>query len=1139
LSAESEPRKIIDDRFACGGEMALLIGAFDWSTTHVGPVGSWSPTLRTMVRFLLANRFPLLLWWGPRYIQFYNDAYRPILGAKHPARALGRPVSECWDEIWHILQPLIDTPFHGGAATWMDDILLEINRHGFVEETHFTIAYSPVPDEDVPSGIGGVLATVQETTEKVIGERRIGILRDLGTKTVHAKTAHEACVTAAGILEAHDKDIPFALIYLIDDDRRRARLAGAAGVGVGQAISPLVIELDGGRAGWPLARAIQSETMQIVESLSERFPEVPQGPWSNAPDTAAIIPIPSNRPHQPAGVLVAGISARLTWNESYRAFLEMATAPIASAIASARAYDEEKRRAEALAELDRAKTAFFSNVSHEFRTPLTLLIGPVEDILASGADKFLPEARELFDVIHRNALRLQKLVNTLLDFSRIEAGRIQATYELTDLCALTEELASVFRSAIERAGMRLIVNCTPLSRPAYVDRDMWEKVVLNLLSNAFKFTLAGEIEVALIEEGDIVRLSVRDTGTGIPAEQLPHLFERFHRIEGTPARTHEGTGIGLALVQELVKLHGGSVRVESVCGQGTTFTVEIPLGKEHLPADRIGSAPSLASTALGADHFVNEATKWIGAEGRAETASLCAERLADPPAVGATDRTAKCPRILVADDNADLRDYLSRLLSTRYEVEAVPDGEAALEAARAIRPDLVLTDVMMPKLDGFGLLRELRADAETAAIPVLMLSARAGEGARVDGLDAGADDYLIKPFSARELLARVSSLLKLSRAQLQARESLKEANRRKDEFLAMLAHELRNPLAAISNAVQIIRRSESREHREWSQDVIEVQVKNLTRMIDDLMDVSRIAEGKVQLHKQSLNLVPIINSAVEAARPLIEERKHRLVFNLGAGPLQVLGDATRLEQVIVNLLNNAAKYTDSGGRITLDARAEGRQVVLKVADTGLGMTPELLARAFDLFAQEDRTIARSEGGLGIGLTLVRSLVEMHGGTVTAASEGLGKGSCFTVRLPLAKETITESTRREKPAADSAKSHRVLVVDDNMDAASGTARLLRLLGMDVRIAHDGPSAIAEARNHRPDFILLDIALPGMDGYHVARTLRDEGFADTVIIAVSGYGEHIARTRDSEFDHRLVKPVDFNTIVALISQSHASP
>lgn len=366
-------------------------------------------------------------------------------------------------------------------------------------------------------------------------------------------------------------------------------------------------------------------------------------------------------------------------------------------------------------------------------------------------------------------------------------------------------------------------------------------------------------------------------------------------------------------------------------------------------------------------------------------------------------------------------------------------------------------------------------------------------------------------------------------------ERLRDADRRKDEFLAMLAHELRNPLAAISNAAQITKRSGSSEHREWSQQVIESQVKNLARMIDDLLDVSRITRGKIELRRQHLRLATIIGSAVESVRPLLEERKHRFDLELDAGDLAVLGDPTRLEQVLVNLLSNAVKYTEAGGRIGLTVRGEDDGIVIRVDDTGIGMAPELISRAFELFAQGDRTIARSEGGLGIGLTLVKRLVEMHGGSVTAESAGLGQGSRFTVRLPRANRTTTGKTQSSAtdPSGE-CRGFRILVVDDNADTASGLARLLKLLGNDVRMAHSGPAALLEARSYRPDIVLLDIGLPGMDGYEVARSLRREGFDQTVIIAVSGYGDETAqqRSRQSGFDHHLVKPVDLDSLVALI-------
>lgn len=742
---------------ANSGEMGDRIRAFDWAGTPLGVAESWSPALRMMVRFLLANRFPLLLWWGPQYVSIYNDPYIPVLGAKHP-RALGQPVSECWKEIWHLLKPLIDAPFHGGPATWNEDILLEINRHGFVEETHFTIAYSPVPDETVPSGIGGVLATVHEITEEVVGDRRVEILRDLSAQAADAKSAEEACRRAAKTLAAHNKDVPFALLYLIDANGKAARLAGSAGVAEGPLYPPM-IELGASQVTpWMLSDVIRTGAMQVVADLDRRCgSSLPRGAWSDPPREAVVAPIWSNIAHQLAGVLVAGVSPRLKLDVRYRGFFELIAGQIATAVANARAYDEEKRRAEALAELDNAKTTFFSNVSHELRTPLTLMLGPIEDELREN-----PRNLRL-ELAHRNSLRLLKLVNALLDFSRLEAGRLQASYEPSDLAALTSDIASTFRSAIEKAGLKLILDCPPLPEKVYVDREMWEKIVLNLLSNAFKFTLEGEIRVSLAWRGERVELSVADSGAGIPADELPRIFERFHRVPGTRSRSHEGTGIGLALVRELAHLHGGEVKVQSVEGRGTTFTVSIQTGKSHLPAQRIGLPRAQSAASAQADAFIHDIVPGLTA---ASLEVLPPEN--EQPAAGKT-------RILVADDNADMRAYISRLLGEMYEVEVVADGKAALDSARAHRPDLVLTDVMMPRLDGFGLLKELRADERTRDIPVVILSARAGEESVFEGLEQGVDDYLVKPFTARELMARVRSQLNHARLRREANAELSQS----------------------------------------------------------------------------------------------------------------------------------------------------------------------------------------------------------------------------------------------------------------------------------------------------------------------------------------------------------------------------
>jgi signal transduction histidine kinase/CheY-like chemotaxis protein len=489
----------------------------------------------------------------------------------------------------------------------------------------------------------------------------------------------------------------------------------------------------------------------------------------------------------PAGVIVVALNPYRPLDVSYAGFLNLVAGQIAASISNARAYEEEKKRAEALAEIDRAKTAFFSNVSHEFRTPLTLMLGPLQDLLSRSQTHLSPTAAQQLELVNRNGARLLRLVNTLLDFSRIEAGRVKAVYQATDLAAFTAELAGVFRSATERAGLGLVVDCRQTKEIAYVDRDMWEKIVLNLVSNAFKFTFDGEIEVTLNQVGNSAELRVCDTGVGIPPEEIPRLFDRFHRVPNARSRTHEGTGIGLALVHELVRLHGGSMRVDSMLGRGTTFFVSIPLGQDHLAAEQIGGQRTLASTATGANPFVQEAIRWLPDSDASNEDELPLQEELLPVPCPQGSVTSDRRRVLIADDNADMRQYLSRLLAERYEVVAVSDGQLALESIEKQAPDLVLSDIMMPNLDGFGLLRALRSNSETKTVPVILLSARAGEEARVEGVDAGADDYLVKPFSARELLARVQTHLELAQVREEANDLLRKNEERLRAFLTATA----------------------------------------------------------------------------------------------------------------------------------------------------------------------------------------------------------------------------------------------------------------------------------------------------------------------------------------------------------------
>ncbi|RLP93719.1 response regulator [Micromonospora sp. BL4] len=712
--------------FAAGGELGGRLSSLDWSSTPVGAPGGWPPALSNAVGMMLASSAQIVMFWGDDQLAFYNDAYRPTIGAKHPD-VLGQPAARHWAETWEVLGPLLEGVRRTGRSYRGEDHPFLLDRHGFLEETYFDVSYDPIRGAD--GSVSGVYCIVNETTGRVLGERRLRALAELGAELAEVGSAAELGRTAAEVLGRHRADVPFALIYLADD-AGRFTLAGSVGTGQG------AVDVDP-----ELLARVTTDGMPATIDVAGLFDPWPAG----AADQALVLPVTAT--NERVGALVVGVARRLPLNDEYRNFLDLVAAQVSRAVGKQRAYEQERARAAELAALDRAKTNFFANVSHEFRTPLTLVLGPLEDLLADPA--LPPGYTDRLTMMHRNALRLLKLVNTVLDFSRLESGRLAARYQPTDLADYTARLASTFRSATDRAGLRLVVDCPPLPAPVFVDRDMWEKIVLNLASNAVKFTFDGEIRVRIRAVDGAARLEVSDTGVGIVPAELPHVFERFHRVPGVRARTHEGTGIGLALVRELVEMHGGEVGLTSRVDEGSTFTVTIPFGSAHLPTDRVAaSSPLPEGEPDQARLYVAETALWTGAEPAPEFA-------ARPAGV------APAGRILVVDDNADLREHVTRLLTPTWEVVTASDGLAALPLAREGGFDLVLTDVMMPRLDGFGLVGALRADPRTRHVPIVLLSARAGSAEAVAGLSVGADDYLIKPFSGQELVARVRANVEL------------------------------------------------------------------------------------------------------------------------------------------------------------------------------------------------------------------------------------------------------------------------------------------------------------------------------------------------------------------------------------------
>jgi signal transduction histidine kinase len=809
----------------------------------------------------------------------------------------------------------------------------------------------------------------------------------------------------------------------------------------------------------------------------------------------------------------------------------------------------ELRQANAkLAELDAAKTAFFSNISHEFRTPLTLMLGPLEEELSERLQPLPPERRSRIEIAQRNGSRLLRLVNALLDFSRIEAGRVQAMFEPTDLAALTADFASHFYTAIERARLTMVVTCPSLPELIYVDREMWEKIVLNLLSNAFKHTFEGGIGVRLRWLGTAAELTIEDTGVGIGSEDLPHIFERFHRVEGARSRTHEGSGIGLALVRELVQLHGGEIRVESELGRGSRFVVTLKAGTDHLPADRLGRAVDATATGRIAGAAIqavaDEAKRWLPSS--TDLPLLTPGASEATPGTAPSEVTGPRARILWAEDNADMREYVTRLLSRFYDVTAVPDGQAALERTHADLPDLVLTDAMMPRLDGFGLLRALRADERTRRLPVILLSARAGEESALESLDAGADDYLAKPFSSKELVARVRSSLTLAQLRREWEQKLQRANFElaelavaKDRFLATMSHEIRTPLNAVIGMAGLLAESPLTEEQLDFAQTIRNSGDHLLTVINDILDYSKLESGKLQMEQISFSVSAVVEEALDMVLAKARDKHLELVYELSPDvPSAVVGDPGRVRQVLLNYLSNAVKFTEQGEILvsvstaaTLDGRKE---LQFAVRDTGIGLTREQQERLFHAFSQADESTSRRFGGTGLGLAISRRLAElMHGRAWVEATPGKGSTFYFTVVV----DAPTEATRVKWHEGKASPLAGVLtwIVDDNATNRRILRRQMQSWDMIVRDTASPVEAIQWARNGDPcELVILDFHMPEMDGVQLAtelHRLRGDSLKQLLLSSVGG-SLNPAAARHVGIQTQLSKPVRHSILLDVI-------
>ena len=708
-----------------GGEMGRRFAEFDWEAHPLGSPQQWSAEVRAAVAVALTSRFPIVLWLGPgNLFLMYNDAYAQILGDKHPA-ALGCRAEQVWWEIWEQISPMLTSVMDTGVATWADDLMLPLMTGGQSQERYFTFTYSPIIGGD--GAITAIFCAVIETTDRVLSERRLHLLNAVATAVMDAHAIDDAVSSAVAVCDAQPLDLPFIAVYVAGDGEgaRDSTLRGAT-----PSVRPLLPGSLAELTGWdttPRARAAR-----VIDRLGDVIPGITELFGEDCPRQALVLPLGET---STAGAVVIGANPRRPLDSMYRGFCQLLADQLSAAFASAVSYEQQRRRADALADLDRAKTAFLTNVSHEFRTPLTLLLGPLDDALSEAAPGSVLADR--LSTAGRNARRLQRLVDSLLDFSRIEAGRANAKLSCTDVGALTAHIASSFTELCHRAGLDLVVDCSPAL--ADVDPGMWETIILNLLSNAVKYTLRGSISVEVRAESAHCVVAIRDTGVGIAAEDLDRLFDRFYRAENLRGRSVEGTGIGLSLVRGLVELHGGTVEIDSELDSGTTVTIRLPQSVA-MAADQSPAGP-LDET----NPYVAEARQWLTPISKPGGSTAASERSRQ--------------LVLIADDNADMRHHLDRVLSAHWETVLAADGESALAATRNLRPDAIVTDVMMPGVDGFGLVAAIRADPELAATPVLMLSARAGAEAVDEGYASGADDYLPKPFRSKELVDRVESRL--------------------------------------------------------------------------------------------------------------------------------------------------------------------------------------------------------------------------------------------------------------------------------------------------------------------------------------------------------------------------------------------
>jgi PAS domain S-box-containing protein len=1156
------------------GAMVQRIRDHDWAATPLGPMGAWPASLRFAVGLVLDSIEPMCLWWGEQRINIHNDACRALLGPNAES-ALGAPAPAAWSHLWTRLGPFATANAGAPQGFSTPPMPLPLEREGRVAEAHLSLSASAV---DCDESGGGVVCTIIDRTQRTVAERRLELLRELAARARGTPSVEAACVRLVEGLGSDPFDFPFAGIYLVEASHDVALLTAATGIPAGHNAMPSRIALDDA-SRFPLRAALASGDILpfVFESVSDD--PLPPGAWMRPVREGIVTPL-GPVGHGREAVLLAALSPLHRLDEEERRFLQVVGSQVAAGLANAQAHDEERRRleAETLQEVARDLAselelqpllqkvtdagvrltgagfgAFFYNTIGEDGEAFqlfTLSGAPRASFEKFGMPRATPVFKPTFDghaPVRVDDIRKDPRYGQMAPHHGMPKGHLPVcSYLAVPVVSRTGEVLGglffghaepgVFTARAERNAVSIAAHAAvALDNATLYRRARQETQTLTRLHDlAMRLGAMSDLAPALqaildtAVEGQGARMGIvwlQDPRNGDLVAEASHGFAPeklmlFHRVPAGPAGGSAGNAFHQQrrwMVTDTETDESFAPFREAAREAGFRAVHSTPI------VTRSGALLGVLSV-HHPDCHAPDASDMQLADMCARHAADAIEALRSQEALRESERLYRAIGesidygvwIADADGNGTYTsESLLKLIGVSHEEWARNGWRDVVHPEDSPR---VFAEWRRCVKSGLQIDQEFRVKCVDGTYRSIL-----GRGAPVRN-------------ARGNVVAWAGINLDIQRLK-QVENELRELDQRKNEFLATLAHELRNPLAPLRNGLEVMRLASGNPQTvEKARAMMERQLAQMVRLVDDLLDVSRVSRGKIELRREPVELAAVLRNALETSQPLMTQRGHAFTVDLPPEPIIVDADVTRLSQVFWNLLNNAAKYTEQGGRVELSVRPREGHVEVAIRDNGIGIPPDMQGRVFDIFTQVDRALEKSQGGLGIGLSIAKRLVEMHGGSIRVASEGHGKGSEFTVTLPATLGTARDQREATGPHARPASPrHRILVADDNRDSATTLSLMLEVMGHDVRIANDGEEAVALAAEFRPEAILLDIGMPKMNGYDACRAIRAQPWASgACVVALTGWGQEADKTRSKEagFDRHLVKPVEPDTLGKLI-------